>query len=82
MNWQPAAIIGGLLTAAGTVVGALLDPTFLISHPDLLFSLGFTVVKGGEEIAPAWPWDKIIIVLVTGSILLTAAKIHNLRTEP
>lgn len=81
MTLRPLALAGGLLTALGTVVGALLDPAFLVSHPDLLFSLGFTVVKGGQELAPNLPWNQIIIVLVTGSLVLTAAKIHDKRTQ-
>ena len=81
MSWKPFAAVGGALTAVGSVATAFIDPTFLLSHPDIIFSLGFTVVKGGQELAPNLPWQKILLVLVTGSVLLTLARIHDMRTQ-
>jgi hypothetical protein len=81
VSWKPFAAIGGLVTGAATALSVLFDPTFLLSNPDLVFSLGFTVAKGGQEVAPNLPWEQIIIVLVTGSVLLTMAKIHDKRTS-
>jgi hypothetical protein len=81
MSWKPFAAVGTALTGVVTVFGALLDPTFLLTNPDLIFSLGFTVAKGGQEVAPDLPWEQIIIVLVTGSVLLTMAKIYQKRAS-
>lgn len=81
MTLRPAAVVGTVLAAAGTVVAALFDPSWLIGHPDLVFGIGFTIVKGGERVAPTLPWDTIVLMLVAGSLVLTAAKIHKMRTS-
>lgn len=69
------AVFSGLLTS----LGALLDPTWLVSNPQLAVSLGWSIVKGGERLAPGLPWDKIVLVLLTLTIVLTLGKIYDKR---
>jgi hypothetical protein len=81
VSWKPFAAIGGVVTAALSGLTAFLDPAFLMANPDMLVSLGFTVVKGGERLAPGLPWNKVVLVLVTAAIVLTLSKANQKRKE-
>jgi hypothetical protein len=82
VTWRPLAAIGGVLSASAAGFVTILDPAFLAANPDLVVSLGFTVVKGGQELAPGFPWQKVILVLVTLSIMLTLSRVHEKRKQP
>lgn len=72
-----ASLIGGVFTA----LAALFDPTFLLAHPDLALSLGFSILRGGKQLWPSMPWGKFGLVLVAGAIALTIQKIRKRKSE-
>lgn len=66
-------VVSGLLT--------ILDPAFLIAHPDLALSLGFSIFRGGSIVAPGLPWEKVMLVLVAAAIAVTLNKVRRTRNE-
>lgn len=72
-----ASLVVGLVSGLLTV----LDPVFLITHPDLALSLGFSILRGGSIVRPELPWEKVMLVLVAAAIMATLHKVSKKRQE-
>lgn len=78
---QLLAAVGSLVAGLFTALAALFDPAFVIAHPDLALSLGFSILRGGQALRPDLPWTEFMFVLLVAAVSVTLAKIRNRRME-